>query len=294
MNINDCPLWTAIVSPMNNDGSIDYKSFEVILRQQEDAGNGILVLGSTGESLNLDLEEKKKILDFALNLKLKAPIMCGIGGANINTTSSWLEYLETKNIDCYLMVTPLYAKPESIGQYEWFKTLMDKASKPVVLYNVPSRTGKDLSLKTLKMLEDHPRLWGIKEASGCVDHFKKYRDTNKSIKMFSGDDAMMPVFCEHGCDGLISVASNAWPKETNLYVKKCLDKSLEDKTLWEDCSNSLFCVSNPIPVKRLLFENKYIESPCLRLPLHDKDLTDIKELLKSNELITNWYNKEIL
>lgn len=293
MNLNNYPLWTAVITPMNENGSVDYPSLEKVLKEQKEAQNGLLILGSTGESLNLDLDEKKEILNFTLSLELELPIMVGVGGANLKTTSSWIEYLETLKVDSYLLVTPLYAKPGVIGQYEWFKHLMDLSTKPVVLYNVPGRTSKELEHQTVQMLKDHPRMWGIKEASGSVEEFKKYVNDAPNALVFSGDDALLPAFSKVGAKGLISVASNVWPKETNLYTKKCLDKSLKDEDckLWEKASDSLFIASNPIPVKRLMSDLNIITSSVLRAPLTHKDLEDASELQNSHNKIISWFEK---
>ncbi len=113
-----------------------------MLKRQEEAGNGIVVLGSTGEGLALSLKEKKEIVNYTLKQSLQTPIMVGVGGFNLSETLNWLSWCEEqKNISSYLMPTPLYAKPGIKGQIAWFEALMNKVSKPCMLYNVPSRTG---------------------------------------------------------------------------------------------------------------------------------------------------------
>ena len=242
MNINNYPLWTAIITPMLGDGEVDYPGLAKLLKEQEEAENGVLLLGSTGESLNIDENERKKILHFALDKNLNVPIMVGVGGINLKETCAWVDYLETLRVDAYLMITPLYAKPGAEGQYQWFKTLLDRSKRPVMLYNVPSRTGVSLNVKTLAKLKTHPMLWAVKEASGKTLDFKNYRKAAPEVRFYSGDDAMMPDFAKLGAKGLVSVASNVWPKETHAYVLQSLDKSLKAVKLWKDCSNSLFTV----------------------------------------------------
>lgn len=291
--LNEFPLWTAIITPLNDDGSLDLESYAGLLQEQNAAKNGILVLGSTGESLNLTLEEKKTLLEFTLEQDLSVPLMVGVPGSNLETTKSWIEYLNELKIDALLMVTPLYAKPESQGQYEWFKTLMDLANKPVMLYNVPSRTGKELSHDTVKRLREHRNFWALKEASGSAVEFEKYRKDAGEAKVLSGDDGLLPAFCNYGCNGLVSVASNAWPKATHLYVQMALEKRLspEDASLWDACSAALFCVSNPIPVKRLIAEEGRIKSPVLKLPLSHKDLSQAATVAEASTRIRSWYEK---
>jgi len=281
------PLWTALITPMLENGEVDYPSLKTLLWEQNEAANGILILGSTGESLNLDEEEKKEILSFVCEQKLTVPLMAGVGGINLKKTTEWVKHLETLPLDCYLMVTPLYAKPGTIGQTHWFKTLMDVSTKPVILYNVPSRTGSSLSFDTVKELKNHPMFWGIKEASGSVEEFKKYRAAAPNARIYSGDDGMLPDFAPHGAYGLISVASNVWPKKTHEITNSCLLRKPIDENAWKKCCDTLFLVSNPIPAKALLNLKGKIKHPHLRAPLNHLEKFDRDKLNWANEKIIN-------
>lgn len=293
-NLDEYPLWTALITPMNEDESVNYEDLGKLLKEQEEAKNGVLILGSTGESLNLTLNEKKEILKYVIDQNLSVPLMVGVGGAEIHGTKEWVNYLNTLPIHATLMVTPLYAKPETEGQYQWFKTLMDTCDHPVMLYNVPGRTGKSLSFDAVRRLNQHPKFWAIKEASGSVDDFKKYVENAGGKPVLSGDDGLVPAFAENGCRGLVSVASNAWPKATHEYVVQTLEKKLskEDASLWDACSAALFCVSNPIPVKRLICEEGRISHPNLRLPLSHKDLSQAATVMEASTRINDWYKKQ--
>ncbi len=289
--INSTPLWTAVVTPLNEDLTIDLDSLERILRDQDEAGNGILILGSTGEALNLNLEERKNILNFVLDLGLKSPIMCGVGGINLTDTCEWVSYLDGLAIDAYLFVTPLYAKPGDEGQYEWFKTLMDVSNKPVMLYNVPGRAGASLSYEAVKRLSKHKAFWAIKEASGSPECFAKYVEAaGPQGRVYSGDDALLPEFTPLGAKGLVSVASNAWPTQTHAYTKACLTNELsdEEKNMWVEASNSMFVASNPVPVKWLMKEQGVIGSAALRPPLSIKDMKSESIVRNMNEKILKW------
>ncbi len=295
MNLNDYSLWTAIVTPLKDNGDLDLESYTLLLKEQEEAKNGVLTLGSTGEALNLTLEERKKVLAHTLEQNLNVPVMVGVGGQDLVATKEWVEYLNNQAIDAILVVTPLYAKPETEGQYLWFKSLMDISQHPVMLYNVPGRTGKALSFDALKRLSNHEKIWALKEASGSIEEFKKYKEAaGEKIRLYSGDDGMLPAFKEHGCVGLVSVASNAWPKATHEYVNQTLKGTLssQDADLWDACSAALFCVSNPIPVKRLLFEEKRIGTPTLKLPLCHQDLSQAATVLEASTRINDWINKQ--
>lgn len=287
---NSIIVWTAIITPMNEDYSVDYDSLEKLLREQAEAGNGITILGSTGEALNLDPEERIKILEFALKLKLDVPFMVGVGGINLHEQTKWIEYLNNiEGLDAYLLVVPPYAKPGINGQYEWFKTLMDKAKRPCVLYNVPSRAGKKLEFETVKMLTSHPNFWAIKEASGSLDDFKKFVEIAPNARMLSGEDGMLPEQCKLGCHGVVSVVSNSWPKAAHEWGKQCAAKNLSDAQVWSDAADAIFSASSPIPTKALLHDLGRIKTPALRLPLSIKDMSDIELVRQANSQVENWF-----
>ncbi|MBF0359770.1 MAG: 4-hydroxy-tetrahydrodipicolinate synthase [Oligoflexia bacterium] len=286
------PVWTAVVTPFTNDNSVDLDSMSKLLRMQEQAKNAILLLGSTGEALTLSFEEKKEILENAISMKLKVPLMVGVGGINIEDTVKWVDYLETIAVDCYLMVTPLYAKPGAIGQQEWFFRLLNRSSRPSMLYNIPGRTGCALSLKAIQQLESHANFWAVKEASGSTAEFHNYRQATPTISYYSGDDGMMPHFALSGAVGLVSVASNVWPSATHKYVQLCKEGHFSNiLPTWKIASDSLFTVSNPVPVKALMHELGYIRTPLMRPPLSHLDLESREKLIKANELIVEWEKK---
>lgn len=294
-DINNYPLWTAIVTPMNEDSSVDYKSFESILREQEAANVAVVILGSTGEALNLNKDECKKILEFGLGLKLNVPVMTGIGGFNQRDTLEYVTYLNTLPLDAYLVVTPLYAKPGEHGQTQWFKAIMDLAAKPCMLYNVPGRTGVKMNFNAVKNLAGHPKFWAIKEASGSVEDFMKYAEANPKARLYSGDDGMVFDYAPHGCVGLVSVASNAWPVETRAYVVRALDKKLAppEVELWKKACDTLFIAANPVPVKNLMHVQGKIKTNVLRAPLHHADLSDNTPVIAANKKIHTWFKENV-
>lgn len=293
-NYNNPSLWTALITPFNGDGSVDYDSLKTLLEQQNNSSNGILLLGSTGESLALTLEERKQVLNFAIENKKQSPYMVGVGGIGHEEQLDWINYLNSIDIDCYLVVTPLYAKPGKLGQKTWFKNMLDKAQRPCVLYNVPSRTGVKMNFEAVEELKDHKNFWAIKEASGSTEDFERYANACPNIKMFSGDDALLPAFSQIRCEGLISVASNVWPSETHQYVNQCLEKKYDQVKDWEAISNSLFIAANPIPAKAILKEKKIIKEAQTRLPLVKEDLASIGPLIEADQMVQNWVKKNNL
>lgn len=292
MELNNYSLWTALVTPLTPGLEVDFKSLETILREQDKAGNGILLLGSTGEALNLSLATRKSIIEFAQTLNLNSPLMVGVGGHMLPNQMEWTSWLETQNIHAYLMVAPIYSKPGDEGQYRWFETLMNNVTKPVMLYNVPGRAGKELSLSAVKRLNSHPNFWAIKEASGSVSKFKEYIEASGNGNCYCGDDGLMNDFARAGAKGLVSVASNTWPVETNLYVKKCLDNTLQDAApMWTEASNSLFIASNPIPAKAILEMEGRISHGTMMPPLYKGDLTDLGKLKLQTQKVRTWFQE---
>ena len=292
MKLNDYRLWTALITPFNEDLTVDYDSLKTILKEQESAKNGLLILGSTGEALNIDLETRKEIVRFVQEQNLKVPLMIGVGGHQFSATKAWVQWLETQPVDAYLMVTPIYAKPGDMGQYQWFKTLMDESTKPVMLYNVPGRAGKELSYRAVSMLSGHRNFWAIKEASGSELKFREYLRAANGAPVFCGDDGLMPDFALAGSHGLVSVASNTWPAETNLYVEQCINKKFDAKELWTNAANALFLASNPTPAKRILKNEGRITNDKMMPPLTQDDLSDDSILTESSNAARDWYKRE--
>ena len=291
MKIDGYKLWTALVTPLTPGLQIDFPALKNLIKEQVEAKNGILILGSTGEALNLSLEDKKSIVNFVTELNPVSPVMVGVGGHDLSAQKEWINWLEKKqNIQAYLMVTPIYAKPNSEGQYRWFKELMDLSSKPVMLYNVPGRAGASLSLEAVRKLRTHKNFWAIKEASGSVQRFLEYLCASGNGKVFCGDDGLMNDFARAGSYGLVSVASNVWPEQTHLYVEQCLENELEAKALWNSAANSLFCVSNPIPAKALLAHEGRINSDAMMPPLCADDMRNLGSVTSFSEKINKWFN----
>lgn len=287
-------LWTALITPMKSNGDIDFPSLERLIRNQEKAGNGILLIGSTGEGLALSENEKRQVLDYATSLNPDVPIMAGVGGMNITVQEEWIEYCNSLSVDAFLLVTPLYAKPGPKGQIAWFRRLLDKSTKPCMVYNIPSRTGIELTPEIVNELKDHPNFWSVKEASGNLSDYREFRRAAPEVPLYSGDDALLAYFQPAGCAGLVSVASNVWPQATSLYVSKCLSGDTESLfPLWKRAVDALFSASNPIPAKNLLFHKEYITSPALRLPLIEDELEDNSDLVKIDTEIENWYKSQL-
>lgn len=288
------PLWTAIVTPMDENGKIDYNSFESAIRKQEEAKNGILFFGSTGEGLNLTDAEKREMITFVKQLNLKVPIMAGLGGHDINTQKSFITYCDEVGVDAFLLVTPIYAKPGKEGQLAWFRELMSQTKTPCMVYNVPSRTGIHLNPEVpATLFKEFDNYMGLKEASGSAEKFTTFRDAAPKAKLYCGDDSLIKEFTELGAIGLVSVASNAWPKQTHkfleLHLTNQIDSAFKD---WVARADLFFDAPSPIPVKTLMQHNGCIATNSVRLPLSTKDLKPETEkaLVAADKEINNWFN----
>lgn len=282
-------LWTAIVTPFTEDmQQIDYASFLLLLKEQESAGNGVILLGSTGEGLSLSNQERKDFVRFACEQNLSIPLMVGVPSYNLETALDWIEFANSQKISGYLLTTPIYTKPGVEGQIAWFKQLLDKSKHQCMLYNIPSRAGVKLHSEVVKNLASHPNFYAIKDSGGQIETIVEYKLSAPDIMVYCGDDNMLPAYAAEAASGLISVASNIWPLAVKKYVDQALERKIfHDKIWWKVCK-ALFAASNPIPVKVLLAKLGKIKSASLRLPLSSADLKSAEELLEVNELVENW------
>lgn len=285
LNAQTTPLWTALITPFAADESLDFVALTALLREQEAAGAGVLLLGSTGEGSNLTLAERKAVLQHACSLNLNVPLMVGVGGLDLASQLEWLAFCETMPVHAYLLVTPIYAKPGAEGQRRWFTALMNAVSKPCMLYNIPSRAGVPLSDVALAGLIDHPNCWAVKESGGNAVRFAELKAAFPSIAWYSGDDVLFAEHAQLGAAGLVSVAANVWPQPVARWVKQGLaGEAIGD--LLRTASETLFLAANPIPAKAIMHHQGRIASNELRLPLCAADLANLAPVLaKDSEIV---------
>lgn len=288
-DLNDYPLWTALVTPFSESGEVDYTALEQLVAEQQDANNGILLLGSTGEGLALSLKEQQAIVEHVCQLAPSVPLMVAVGGMNLKQQVAWVEYCNQLPIHGYLLGSPLYAKPGVVGQTHWFESLLNASNHPCMLYNVPGRSAVEISPQVIKNLAEHKNLWALKEASGDISKFEGFRTASPTLAIFSGDDALMPYFAQAGAKGLVSVAANAWPSQTHEFVKRSLSGQYPNLfTDWSQAIQSLFAVANPIPVKVLMHLQGKINTPHLRPPLTHLELEQTDSITHANNTILSW------
>lgn len=250
---------TALITPFK-DGEVDYQSLErLIERQLQDGIDGFVVHGTTGESPTVELEEKKEIFSFIKRRVPKNfPLIVGSGTNSTRESIRLSQAAEKWGADALLTVVPYYNRPPQRGLIEHFNQIAESVKIPVILYNVPTRTMASLELSSVQRLAQHPRIVGIKEASGNLPFAKDLRAAcGEEFLLLSGDDATADEFQRQGGDGVISVTSHL--------IAPAM-KSLETEKYMK-LVNMLFCEANPIPLKMALYLMKVIDSPELRLPL---------------------------
>ncbi|MFO7371380.1 MAG: 4-hydroxy-tetrahydrodipicolinate synthase [Bacteroidales bacterium] len=264
----------AIVTPFRNDGSIDFKSLGKLLEHIIKGGvNYVVALGTTGESVTLTKDEKKAVVNFVTDTVAgRVPVVMGIGGNNTQELLDTINQQDFNCIDAILSVAPYYNKPSQQGLYLHFKAIASASPVPVIIYNVPGRTGSNISAETtVKLAGEFPNIIATKEASGNLGQIMQIINTKpKNFQVISGDDALaLPIIAVGGA-GVISVAANAYPKEISEMAGFALKnemtraKALHYKLL--EITNTLFEEGNPAGIKALLDIMK-ISPNNLRLPL---------------------------
>ncbi|MFM7823570.1 MAG: 4-hydroxy-tetrahydrodipicolinate synthase [Bacteroidota bacterium] len=265
---------TALITPFNADFSIDFKSLGKIVDHQIKNGvDYLVVLGTTGESVTLDKSEKEQVVSFIKDrAKGRVPIVVGVGGNNTSEVVHALCTTDLRGVEAVLSVSPYYNKPNQEGLYKHFSEVAKASPVPVLLYNVPGRTGSNmLPETTLRIAKNHKNVIGIKEASGNMDQIMSIlKHRPKGFLVISGDDSITLPLIASGADGVISVVSNAFPKKYSEMVRLCLDNKWEKarKLHYElfDLIPLLFAEGSPSGVKCLM-EMQKLCSNQVRMPL---------------------------
>ena len=269
-NIDLSGCGTALITPFRN-GEVDYKTFAALVDRQVAAGIDVLVpLGTTGETPCLEDEERIKVLQTANEHSNGRPIVVGGGTNSLRHTIRSMEMLEPYGVDAFLIVVPYYNKPTQEGQYQYFKAVAESTDKPIVLYNVPGRTGANMSAETTLRLAEIENIVAVKEASGNREQIMEIlRNAPSGFQVLSGNDDDTLWMMENGGAGVISVASNVAPVQMAGFMKAIREGRWEDAQEWNERLTPLFtnCFveSNPIPVKAAMAAMGLIANE-LRLP----------------------------
>ena len=264
---------TALVTPFRSDLSLDEEAFTGLVRRQVESGIHFLVpCGTTGENPTLDNKERLRVVEIALEeAKGKVPVLAGAGGYNTSEVVELARELEAMEVDGLLSVTPYYNKPTPEGLYEHYKAIAAATRLPIVLYNVPSRTGTNITPSTLARLASIDNIVGVKEASGDIGQMAAiFQQVPKTFSVLSGDDSVTVPLMALGGVGVISVVSNEIPAEMSALCDACLKGDFatarEIHRRYHALMEINFVESNPGPVKAALSMMGLIQ-PYHRLPM---------------------------
>lgn len=275
----------AIITPFHTDGSIDYDKFgEVIEQQIANQTDAIIVCGTTGESATMTHEEHLDVIRYCVEkVAHRIPVVAGTG-SNCTETAVYLsQEAEKIGADGLLVVTPYYNKATQNGLYQHFKMVADSVKLPILLYNVPSRTGTTLQPETIvRLCRDVENIVGVKDATGNISqtaHLMSIADG--CVDLYSGEDAIIVPMLSLGAKGVISVLSNVAPQETHqicsLYFEGKVKESCELQLKAIPLVEALFCEVNPIPVKKAM-QLKGMCTGTLRMPLTEMEEADAARL----------------
>jgi 4-hydroxy-tetrahydrodipicolinate synthase len=280
-------MGVALITPFKEDESVDYNALGRLVDYQIKNGiDYLVVLGTTAETATLTEEEKTEVGAFVIHrVKGRVPIVMGVGG---NCTRALVEELKTKDfkgVDAILSVTPYYNKPSQEGIYQHFKAIAEATALPIVLYNIPGRTGVNMTAETtLRLARGFSNIVAVKEASGNIFQMDEIiKNKPKDFMVISGDDGITFPLITLGAVGVISVVGNAFPKEFSRMVRLALAgdyaNALEIHHRFTELFNLLFVDGNPAGVKCILHAMGFIENK-LRLPLVPTRITTYEKIRK--------------
>lgn len=283
----------AIVTPFNENG-INFEELKRLIDFNIDNGtDAIVIAGTTGESSTMSDEEHKEAIRFTVEyVNKRIPVIAGTGSNDTAYAVELSKYAESVGVDGILVVTPYYNKATQSGLIKHFTYIADRVNVPMILYNVPSRTGVNILPETYVELSKHPRIVAAKEASGDLSQVAKIKALcGDNLDIYSGNDDQIVPILSLGGKGVISVLSNVMPKEAHeicsLYFEGKVEESAKMQTDYLELINNLFIEVNPIPVKTALGLMGYNVGN-LRMPLfamEGKNLEILKESLKKYKLI---------
>jgi len=289
---------TALVTPMNGKGDLDYDSLEKLINFQINSGiSGLVAVGTTGESATIDFKDHIKLIEFFVKVnKGRVHIIAGTGANSTEEALHLTKEAKSAGADAALLVSPYYNKPPQEGIYYHHMKIADEVDIPQILYNVPSRTASFIEPETVFRLSSHKNIIGIKDATGDMKNHSevlklcKEEIENHNFLLYSGDDFSSLEFLKNGGHGTISVTSNIVPdiiSEICEIVDNNYSKAKELNNSLKSLNKNLFCESNPIPVKWALYKMGLIKRG-IRLPLielNDSFKEPLENSLKKLNLI---------
>ena len=284
----------AIITPFSEDGSINYERLgEMIDYQIENGTDAIIICGTTGEASTMSDEEHLECIRFAVKKAAKrVPVIAGTGSNDTAYAIKLSKEAEEIGADGLLLVTPYYNKTTQRGLIAHFTAIADAVNIPIILYNIPGRTGMSIEISTAKVLAKHKNIVAVKEASGNIGYTAKLiAACGDDLDVYSGNDDMIVPIMSLGGKGVISVLSHVLPKETHLMAQYCLENNFAEASKLQikylDLINNLFVEVNPIPVKEAMNLIGVNVGGC-RMPLYpmsDENREKLKASLAKHGLI---------
>ena len=275
---------TALVTPMFEDGSVNFERLQSLVNEQIEAGiDALVICGTTGEKSTLRYDEHLKVIEYAAKAANKrVPIIAGTGSNDTVYSVELCDDAEKMGADAFLMVTPYYNKTSQEGLVAHYNYIADRVNKPIILYNVPSRTGVSIKPETYKILSKHPNIVATKEANGDIASVAKTRYLcGDDLAIYSGNDDQIVPMMSLGADGVISVLSNILPNETHKMCYEYFDgnckAAMDMQIKYSGLIEALFCDVNPTPVKQAMNLIGMEVGPC-RLPLYPMNNTNLQFL----------------
>jgi len=285
---------TALITPFDHSGAIDYDAFGALIDQQIAAGvDALCVCGTTGESATMTMREHIAVVDFCVKkIDHRAKVIAGTGSNDTSAAVYLTQHAQDSGADAALLVTPYYNKATQAGLVKHYEYIAERSDIPLILYNVPSRTGVSFTAQTYEALSKNPKINGVKEASGnfsLIAHTRRL--CGEDFNIWSGNDDQVVPMMSLGAKGVISVASHVIPEAMTKMAHLCLEGNFEAASRLQienmDLIDALFAEVNPIPVKAAM---KLLDrdSGVLRLPLCDiseKNLENLRSVMEQHGLL---------
>ena len=276
---------TALITPFKN-GKLDEESYALLIKRQIENGiNAVCPVGTTGESATLSHNEHKRCIEIAVEVTkgTETKVLAGAGSNATHEAVDIAKHAERCGADALFSVSPYYNKPSQEGLYQHYKAIAEAVELPVMLYNVPGRTGVDISADTVcRLFDDLPNIYGIKEATGSLERTVELLSRRPKLVLLSGDDAIDFPILANGGSGITSVTANLLPDMKSSLVNLALKgdfkaaKAMNDKLY--PINKVMFCESNPIPIKAAMFIAGLIPTLEYRLPLVQPSLDNMKKI----------------
>jgi len=285
--MNNPPLgaMTALVTPIKN-GKLDEVGYAKLIKRQIDNGiDAVVPVGTTGESATLTHDEHRQCIEIAVDTckNTSVKVLAGAGSNATHEAVGLAQFAQKHGADGILSVTPYYNKPMQEGLFLHYKSIADSVDIPVLLYNVPGRTGVDLLPETIfRLFRECPNIYGVKEATGSIDRCVDLLANEPKLAVISGDDAINYPILSNGGLGIISVTSNLLPDRLSELTHLALSgeyakaKAINDKLY--NINKALFCESNPIPIKAAMYIAGLIDTLEYRLPLSPPSAQNLKKI----------------